>query len=142
MKRIGWMYLSILFIYLVVDVGYQAAFGINQMSSQFENAGIDDVMSSAPQYAWTIPIFFLVMAFVLLKVVVLPAVERGSVRTAFVNGALVGIASYGTLALVLLWSLLDYPPEAAGLVLVEGLLFPTISSGVTAWLFLRNRDEG
>ncbi|MEM7337451.1 MAG: DUF2177 family protein [Actinomycetota bacterium] len=138
MKTAGLMYLSILVIYLVIDVAYQAAFGLNQMTSLFETAGIDDVMSSEPQYIWTVPIFFLVMAFVLLRVVVRPAVEQRSVSSAFINGALVGIASYGTLAAVFLWSLLGYPPAAAGFVLLEGLLFPTISSGVTAWLFLRN----
>lgn len=119
---------------------YQVAFGLNQMSSQFENAGIDDVMTDEPQYIWTVPIFFLVIAFVLLRVVVLPAIEEGSVRSAVINGALVGIAAYGTLAVVLLWSVRDYPPTAAGLVTLEGLLFPTISSGVTTWLFLRNRQ--
>lgn len=137
MKKMGLMYASVLVVYIVADVAYQMAFGLNQMSSLFEAAGIDDVMSTEPQYIWTVPIFFLVMAFVLLRVVVMPAVEAGSVVSAFVNGALVGVASYGTLAIVLLWSLVGYPPAAAGFVVLEGLLFPTISSGVAAWLFLR-----
>lgn len=139
MRKPGLVYLSIVAIYFVVDVAYQVAFGLNQMSSQFENAGIDNIMTDEPQYIWTVPIFFLVIGFVLLRVVVLPAIDQGSVSSAFINGALVGVAAYGTLAIVLLWSVRDYPPAAAGFVLLEGLLFPTISSGVTAWLFLRNR---
>ncbi|MEM7321579.1 MAG: DUF2177 family protein [Actinomycetota bacterium] len=140
MKKTWRVYVSILVIYLVIDVLYQAAFGLNRMSSLFEDAGIDDVMTDEPQYIWTVPIFFLVMAFVLLRVVVQPAIERGDVLSAFLNGALVGIASYGTLAAVFLWSVRDYPPAAAGFVMLEGLLFPTISSGVTAWLALRQSD--
>ncbi|MEM9134224.1 MAG: DUF2177 family protein [Actinomycetota bacterium] len=139
MRKRWLIYLSILGIYFVIDVLYQVAFGLNQMSSQFESAGIDGVMTDEPQYIWTVPIFFLVIAFVLLRVVVLPAIDAGSVGSAFLNGALVGVAAYGTLAVVLLWSVRDYPPTAGGLVLLEGLLFPTISSGVTTWLFLRDR---
>lgn len=56
------------------------------MSSQFENAGIDDIMTDEPQYIWTVPIFFLVIGFVLRRVVVLPAIDQGSVSSAFVNG--------------------------------------------------------
>lgn len=135
------MYVSILLIYFVVDVAYQVLFGLKFVASLYEAAGITEVFSTEPQHLETIPLFFLVMAFVLLKVVVLPAIEKRDVGLAFVNGMLVGIASYGTLGVVLLWQIAGFPISAVLAILLEGLLFPTISSGVTAWLFLRRNSS-
>ena len=135
------MFLSILVIYFVVDVAYQVSIGLKLVGSLYEAAGVSDVFSSEPQHLATIPLFFVVMAFVLLRVVVLPAIEKKDVLQAFLNGALVGIASYGTLALVLLWQIVGFPVAAVFAILLEGLLFPTISSGVTAWWFLRKRKN-
>jgi len=131
------MYGCIVVSYLIVDVAYQALIGIKLMADLYAKAGIDGIMAPAPQYPATIALFFLVMAYVLLKLAVLPAMEKRSVGLALTNGALVGIASYGTLALVFLWSIAGFPVTAALEMLFEGLVFPTVASGVTAWLFLR-----
>ena len=94
-------------------------------------------MSEQPNHAWTILLVFIMIAFVLLKLAVQPAIEKGQYRAAIQNGALVGIAAYGTTGLVFLWTITGFPFLALGEFLVEGLVFCSVSSGLTAYLVLR-----
>ena len=135
------LFLSILIIYFVVDVAYQVAYGMNNIRSIYDAAGISPIMNETPAYLATIPLFFVVMAFVLLQVVVEPAIEKRSAGLAFFNGALVGVGSYGTLAVVLLWQIKGFPVSAGFAILLEGLLFPTIASGATVWWALRSKPD-
>ena len=109
------------------------------MGELYESAGIRDVMSEQPNHAWTILFFFVMIAFVLLKLAVQPAIETGQYRAAIQNGALVGIAAYGTTGLVFLWTITGFPFLALDEFLVEGIVFCSVSSGLTAYLVLRKR---
>ena len=131
-------YLSILVIYFVIDLSFQFSIGLNLTRGIYADAGITDILTKQPGHAWTIPLFFVAIAYVLLKLAVEPALEKGRAGLAFFNGFLVGFASYGTLALVCLWLIKDFPVCAAFVYLFEGSVFPTVSSGLTAlWLVRR-----
>ena len=59
---------AVIFVtYIVVDITYQLSFGLAFMGRLYEQAGIRDVMSQQPNHAWTIVIFFMMIAAVLLK---------------------------------------------------------------------------
>ena len=102
MKNRLTQFVLIFVTYIVVDVAYQLSVGLKFMGGLYESAGIRDVMSEQPNHAWTILFFFVMIAFVLLKLAVQPAIETGQYRAAIQNGALVGIAAYGTTGLVFL----------------------------------------
>ena len=130
-------FISIFVIYITVDVAYQLSIGLKFMGGLYESAGIRDVMSEQPNHAWTILPFFIMIAFVLLKLAVQPAIEKGQYRAAIQNGALIGIAAYGTTGVVFLWTIKGFPFLALGEILAEGIVFCSISSGLTAYLALR-----
>ena len=124
----------IFIIYIVVDITYQLSFSLAFMGRLYEQAGIRDVMSQQPNHAWTIVIFFMMIAAVLLKLAVEPAIEQAQYRLTIRNGALVGIAAYGTTCLVFLWTINGFPALAF---LGEGLVFCSVSSDVAAYRALR-----
>tara|TARA_B100000768_G_scaffold156316_1_gene153829 strand:- start:361 stop:792 length:432 start_codon:yes stop_codon:yes gene_type:complete len=132
-------FMVILVTYLVIDIGYQMSIGLKLMDTIYEQAGIREVMSEQPNHAWTILIFFLMIAFVLLKLAVEPAIAKVQYLTAVKNGALIGIAAYGTTALVFLWTITGFPFVAIAGFLVEGIAFCSISSGITAYLALQKK---
>lgn len=139
MKNRLTQFVLIFVTYIVVDVAYQLSVGLKFMGGLYESAGIRDVISEQPNHAWTILFFFVMIAFVLLKLAVQPAIETGQYRAAIQNGALVGIAAYGTTGLVFLWTITGFPFLALGEFLVEGIVFCSVSSGLTAYLVLRKR---
>lgn len=134
-------FLMILILYFIIDLSYQIAFGMRFLGGLYAQAGLSDIMNKGPAYFGTVPLFFIGIAFVLSRLVVEPAVAASSPRMGFVNGALIGLAVYGTLALVFLWQIKGFPPLAGLGFLLEGLLFPTLSSGLTVWWTLRKRRE-
>ena len=139
MRRWPTQFAVIFVTYIVVDITYQLSFGLALMGRLYEQAGIRDVMSQQPNHAWTVVIFFMMIAAVLLKLAVEPAIEQAQYRLAIRNGALVGIAAYGTTGLVFLWTITGFPALALVGFLGEGLLFCSVSSGVAAYLALRRR---
>jgi hypothetical protein len=59
---------AVIFVtYIVVDIAYQLSFGLAFMGRLYKQAGIRDVMSQQPNHAWTIVIFVMMIAAVLLK---------------------------------------------------------------------------
>ena len=69
-------FMMILFTYLVIDVGYQISMRLMLMCGIHGRARIRDVTLEQPNHAWKILIFFLMIAFSILKEAVKPAIEK------------------------------------------------------------------
>lgn len=137
MKSNAKLFASILIIYFVVDVVYQFAFGMNFSKGFYEAAGIADIFVDAPRYPVTILAFFMIITTVLLQLAVKPAIQQKNLGLAVTNALMIGLTSYGTLALCQTWSLKGFPIPVMFEIILEGLLFSPISAGLTTWWALR-----
>lgn len=133
-------YLSVFVVYFIVDITYQVAFGIRFSQAAQEEAGIRDIFATDIQNPILILIWFAIMTTAIVKLVVEPAVEAKSIKMAALNGLLLGITAYGTLALPNGWSVLNYPIALVLEVIMEGVLFAPIASVVTTW-WLINKEN-
>lgn len=130
-------YLSVFISYFIVDVTYQMIIGIKLSSRLQKEAGIDDMFVSEVQHPILLLIWFLIMTVAIVKLVVEPAVELKSLKTAGLRGLLLGITAYATLALPNGWSLVDYPITLVCEVILEGVLFAPVASLFTTWWLLK-----
>lgn len=130
-------YLSVFISYFIVDVTYQMIIGIKLSSRLQKEAGIDDIFVSEVQHPILLLIWFLIMTVAIVKLVVEPAVELKSLKTAGLRGLLLGITAYATLALPNGWSLVNYPITLVCEVILEGVLFAPVASLFTTWWLLK-----
>ncbi|MCH2043800.1 MAG: DUF2177 family protein [Saprospiraceae bacterium] len=140
MKTTVLKYLSVFFIYFIIDVGYQFTFGINFSKGVQEEAGISQIFATDIQNPILILIWFSIMTTAIVKLVVEPAVAAKSIKEAAFKGVLLGITAYGTLALPNGWSLANYPIALILEVIMEGLLFAPIASVVTTWWLIKKES--
>lgn len=137
MKSNAKLFASIFIIYFIVDVAYQFAFGMHFSKGYYEAAGIAHIFVETPRHPITILAFFIIITSVLLELAVKPAIEQKNVGLAVKNGFMIGLTSYGTLALCQTWSLKAFPIPVMFEIILEGLLFSPISAGITAWWVIR-----
>ncbi len=141
MKTTILKYLSVFVVYFMVDVTYQVAFGINFSQGVQEAAGIQHLFVSSIQNPILIFIWFAIMTAAIVKLVVEPAVAAKSLKQAAINGLLLGVTAYATLALPNSWSLINYPLKLVIEVVMEGVLFAPIASVVTTWWLLKRKGH-
>ncbi|MEM7374400.1 MAG: DUF2177 family protein [Bacteroidota bacterium] len=139
MKTTILTYLSVFVVYFIVDVTYQAVFGIQFSQTLQEEAGIREIFAAEIQHPILILIWFAIMTTAIVKLVVEPAVEAKSIKAAALKGLLLGITAYGTLALPNGWSLADYPIALVLEVIMEGVLFAPIAAVVTTWWLIKKK---
>ena len=73
-------YLSVFVIYLIVDVAYQFAFGIQFSRNAQEEAGISQIFAPDIQNPLTLLIWFAIITTAIVKLVVEPAVKAKSIK--------------------------------------------------------------
>ena len=130
-------YFSVFIIYFILDVTYQAAFGISFSQNAQEEAGIKEIFATEIQNPILIIIWFAIMTTAIVKLVVEPAVEAKSLKIAALKGLLLGVTAYATLALPNGWSFADYPLALVFEIVMEGVLFAPAASILTTWWLIR-----
>lgn len=138
MKREILKYVSVFFSYFAIDVTYQILFGIPFGQRVQQEAGITDMFASEVQNPILILLWFLIMTFAIVKLVVEPSVEKKSVKSAYLNGMILGVTAYATLGFPNGWSLADYPLALVMEVTLEGFLFAPAASAFTTWWMIKN----
>ena len=80
------------------------------------------------------------MTLAIVKLVVEPAVEKKSLKDAYLKGLLLGVTAYGTLSLPNGWSLVNYPLALVAEVTMEGVLFAPTASVFTTWWLIKKQE--
>lgn len=130
-------YASVFIVYFIIDVSYQVVFGIPFSTQAQEAAGIREIYASEPRNPIFILIWFVIITIAIVKLAVNPALEKRNVALGVMNGFILGIAAYATLALPNGWSIDNYPNTLVLEILLEGALFAPVAAGVTSWWILR-----
>ena len=140
MKQSALKYLSVFLIYFIVDVTYQVFFGIGFAQKAQEAAGIKDIFVTDIENPVYILVWFVIMTVAIVKLVVDPAVDAKSIKTAVFNGMLLGVTAYATLALPNGWSIANYPWILVLEVTLEGFIFAPVAASLTTWWLIRPRS--
>jgi len=99
--------LALYAIMLVVFLGIDAVW-LSTMSTRFYKKHLGDLMRESPNLPVALA-FYLLYVVVLLVVVVMPAVDKGSLLQAAGFGVLLGLAAYGTYDITNLSTIRDWP---------------------------------
>jgi uncharacterized membrane protein len=94
-------------ITLVVFLGIDTVWLVT-MSDRFYKKNLGDLMRESPNLPVALG-FYLLYVLVLLIVVVMPAVDKGSLAQAAGFGVLLGLAAYGTYDITNLSTIRDWP---------------------------------
>ncbi len=135
-------YLLVFLTYLIVDCCYQFIFGIEFSTQQYEEAGIIDILASPPQHLWLFLVFFILITTANVELAVKPALQKNNLKIALKNSSIVGLSSYGTLATCITWTISDFPLIMTLEILLEGLVFSTISSFISTKILSKQNIKG
>ena len=134
-------YFLVFIIYFVVDCSYQFIFGIDFSSQQYKEAGITDVLANPPQHIWLFFVFFVLITTANVELAVKPALQKDNIKLAFKNSTIVGITAYGTLATCITWTITDFPLIMTLEILLEGLVFSTVSSVLSTQILSKKKHK-
>lgn len=101
---------------------------------------LGSLMAAEPKMAAALA-FYAIYLVGVTHFVTLPAFERGSLRVALINGALLGLVAYATWDLTNLAVLQGFPGSIVALDLVWGTLV-TAGAGAASYAVLRRFDRG
>ncbi len=136
------LFFQTLLTYIIVDVAYQAAIGLKLLTAFLSSSPLKDVyVQPTAVGAGLMLLFFCIIAGANLRLCIRPGLESGDHRMAAVNGALLGLAAYGTLALTNGWSLGGFPLLLSVTITLEGVFFSAVTSGLVTWWQLRGQSE-
>jgi uncharacterized membrane protein len=117
-------YLAAAVLFLALDAPWLAL-----MSKRLYRPNIGEMMRDAPAWGWAV-LFYLVYIACLTALAVAPGVAANAPGTAAINGALVGLAGYGTYNLTNAATLKRWPLP----VVLFDTLWGVIATTLTAWL--------
>lgn len=128
----GALYAITLVVFLGIDTVW-----LLSMSTRFYKRQLGDLMRESPNLPVAL-IFYLLYVLVVLLLVVMPAVEKGSLIQAVGFGALFGLAAYGTYDITNLSTIRDWPAIVAVVDMAWGSTLTGIVSAagylVATWL--------
>ncbi len=131
LKFLG-LYVITVIVFLGIDFVW-----LSVMGDSFYRKHLGDMMRPTPDLAIAL-LFYLVYVVGALVLVVLPAVEKGSLLQAVLGGALLGLVAYGTYDITNLSTLVGWPKIVAAVDLVWGTTLTAVVSTagyfVARWL--------
>ncbi len=134
------LYFQTLVTYIVVDVAYQAVIGLKLLTAFLSTSPLKEVyVQPTAVGAGLMLLFFCIIAMANLQLCIRPGLADSSPGKAALNGGLLGLTAYGTLALTNGWSLGGFPLLLSLTITVEGLIFSMVTSGAVTWWHLRGK---
>ena len=130
-------YIIVFATYLTTDMGYQFAIGMQWAAKLQKKAGIKYMFADSVQHPWMMGLWFIIMTIAIIHFAINPALEQKNKSIAIKNAFLLGLLAYGTLALANGWSIKSYPSGLVFEIMLEGMLFPTITAAVATSIFMR-----
>lgn len=115
-------FLVALFSFLIID-----GLWLTVIAKDFYAKHLGLLMAKTPNLA-AAGIFYLIYIFTMVVLIISPALQRGSLQSAILTGALFGLCAYATYDLTNLATIKDWPV----LVTVVDLMWGTFLSGAVA----------
>lgn len=125
-----WMYVIAFTLFIVIDLVW-----LGVVARTFYANQLKGLMAEKVNWIAAI-IFYLLYVLGLVIIVIAPAVEAGSVGTAFLMGGFVSFLMYATYDLTNLATLKDWPLKMTLVDLVWGASLGALTSGLTTALVL------
>ena len=116
LKHIILIFLSI-FIYLIIDLGYQFIFGIKFLNNLMEksiinvnskNIALSNIFRKTPKILFII-MFIIIAGIANYMLSSRYAIQEKNYLTALFNGSILGLYAYGTLNLANYWAIQSWP---------------------------------
>ena len=140
--NIGKLFFQALVTYIVVDVAYQALIGLKLLTAFLSTSPLKEVYIQPTAVGGGLMLlFFCIIATANVKLCIVPGLTARSPRHAALNGGLLGLTAYGTLALTNGWSLGGFPLLLSLTITLEGLIFSMVTSGAVTWWHLRDLPD-
>ncbi|GAV32092.1 predicted membrane protein [Coriobacteriaceae bacterium EMTCatB1] len=121
--KLAVLYVASLLVFLGIDFVW-----LTTMGDRFYRKQLGSLMSDTPNLAVAL-LFYLVYVVGVLVLVVMPAVDAGSLWKAVVAGALLGLVAYGTYDITNLSTIAGWPAVIAVVDLIWGT---TLTAAVSA----------
>lgn len=122
------LYFTTLLIFLAID-----ALWLGAVAPAFYRSQIGHLMAGTPDLL-AAGVFYLLYVAVLVYFVVEPASRAGTVREAFLRGALFGLVTYATYDLTNLATLRDWPLLVTVVDLAWGTILTATTAAVSVWV--------
>lgn len=120
-----WMYVLAFALFIVIDLVW-----LGVVARKFYADQLKGLMADKVNWVAAI-VFYLLYVLGLVIIVIAPAVEAGSVATAFLMGGFVSFLMYATYDLTNLATLKDWPLKMTLVDLVWGASLGALTSGLT-----------
>lgn len=131
LKLIG-LYIITVVVFLGIDFVW-----LSTMGDRFYRKQLGDMMRPSPDLGVAL-VFYLIYVVGALALVVLPAVEKGSLAQAIFGGALLGLVAYGTYDITNLSTIVGWPRIIAIVDMIWGTTLTAVVSTagyfVARWL--------
>ncbi|MDI6712554.1 MAG: DUF2177 family protein [Anaerosomatales bacterium] len=118
------LYAASLLVFLGIDFVW-----LSTMGDRFYRRHLGDLMAASPNLVVAL-LFYLVYVVGVLVLVVVPALDAGSVAKAVIGGALLGLVAYGTYDITNLSTIQGWPAIVAIVDLVWGTTLTAVVSAV------------
>lgn len=125
--KIAVLYVVSLLVFLGIDFVW-----LTTMGERFYRKQLGALMSDSPNLGIAL-LFYLVYVVGVLVLVVMPALDAGSIGKAIIGGALLGLVAYGTYDITNLSTIAGWPAVVAAVDLVWGT---TLTAAVSAASYL------
>ena len=124
-------YLVTLFTFLMVDGAW-----LMLIAKNFYAKHLGYLMAKTPNLA-AAGIFYLIYVFSLVILIISPALEKGSLTSVILTGALFGLCSYATYDLTNLATIKDWPLLVTVIDLVWGTFVTAAVSGISYYVIAK-----
>ncbi|MBC7265548.1 MAG: DUF2177 family protein [Anaerosomatales bacterium] len=122
--KLAVLYVASLLVFLGIDFVW-----LTTMGDRFYRRQLGSLMSDTPNLAVAL-LFYLVYVVGVLVLVVMPAVDAGSLWKAVAAGALLGLVAYGTYDITNLFTIAGWPAVIAVVDLIWGTTLTAVVSAI------------
>ena len=137
MKTSFRLFIVTFLIYFVIDVAYNLAIGMDIDHYYFSQSGVLAALNTQPAYPATFLIFFILISYANVRLVIIPAIAKNSVKESAISGFVLGLTAYATMALPMLWQIKGFPFQLTIIHILSGGLLSLITASLTTYVHLK-----
>lgn len=124
-------FLVALFSFLIID-----GLWLTVIAKDFYAKHLGFLMAKTPNLA-AAGIFYLIYVFTMVVLIISPAVQKGSLQSAILTGALFGLCAYATYDLTNLATIKDWPVIVTVVDLIWGTFLSGAVAGISYWIIIK-----
>lgn len=124
-------FLVALFSFLIID-----GLWLTVIAKDFYAKHLGFLMAKTPNLA-AAGIFYLIYVFTMVVLIISPAVQKGSLQSAILTGALFGLCAYATYDLTNLATIKGWPVIVTVVDLIWGTFLSGAVAGISYWIIIK-----